>query len=121
MLCRGYATPVYVRTNLISYIHTLCRIVNQPLGQTTLILIPYAHIQRFTGNQIAKLYNLRDSNGFGMTERISLVSSFGATLFLGCYANIDYSDGSGMNLLDIAAKDWWDPALNVSKGMYFSL
>ena len=56
-----------------------------------------------------------------MTERISLVSSFGATLFLGCYANIDYSDGSGMNLLDIGAKDWWDPALKVSEGMYLCI
>ncbi len=72
-------------------------------------------MQRFTGNQIAKLYDNRDLNGFNLTERISLVSSFAASLFLGCYANIDYSDGSGMNLLDIVTKNWWSVAMDVSQ------
>ena len=69
--------------------------------------------QRFTGNQIAKLYQQHDSS-YNSTERISLVSSFGASLFLGCYSSIEYSDGSGMNLLDITSKDWWQTALDVS-------
>ncbi len=71
-------------------------------------------LQRFTGNQIAKMYENRDTNDFNSTERISLVSSFAASLFRGCYANIDFSDGSGMNLFDINTKDWWDTALKVS-------
>ncbi|XP_078147643.1 xylulose kinase [Centroberyx gerrardi] len=54
--------------------------------------------ERFTGNQIAKLQQSRPQE-YQDTERISLVSSFAASLFLGDYTAIDYSDGSGMNLL----------------------
>jgi len=42
------------------------------------------------------------------------VSNFLASLFLGDYAPIDWSDGSGMNLLNIHTKDWEDLLLEVS-------
>ncbi|NXA44613.1 XYLB kinase, partial [Nothocercus julius] len=61
--------------------------------------------ERFTGNQIAKIYS-QNPEVYMQTERISLVSSFAASLFLGAYAAIDYSDGSGMNLLKICEKEW---------------
>ncbi|NXE46706.1 XYLB kinase, partial [Casuarius casuarius] len=61
--------------------------------------------ERFTGNQIAKIYS-QNPEVYMQTERISLVSSFAASLFLGAYAPIDYSDGSGMNLLEICEKVW---------------
>nr|KAF6311470.1 xylulokinase [Myotis myotis] len=61
--------------------------------------------ERFTGNQIAKIYQ-QNPEAYSHTERISLVSSFAASLFLGSYCPIDYSDGSGMNLLQIQDKVW---------------
>ncbi|XP_075412153.1 xylulose kinase isoform X1 [Tenrec ecaudatus] len=67
--------------------------------------------ERFTGNQIAKVYQ-QNPEAYSQTERISLVSSFAASLFLGAYSPIDYSDGSGMNLLQIHDKIWSQACLN---------
>ncbi|TSK16086.1 Xylulose kinase [Bagarius yarrelli] len=50
--------------------------------------------ERFTANQIAKIYQFQQDR-YSETERISLVSSFAASLFLGNYAPVDYSDGKG--------------------------
>ncbi|CDW57196.1 xylulose kinase [Trichuris trichiura] len=46
-------------------------------------------------------------------QRISLVSSFLCTLFLGRYAPIDFSDGSGMNLLNLKTHMWAPECLKV--------
>ncbi|OWA50679.1 Xylulose kinase [Hypsibius exemplaris] len=67
--------------------------------------------ERFTGPQIARLY-ADNEEGYDATERISLVSSFVATLFLGAYAAIDWADASGMNLMDIHRKHWDSNCLN---------
>ncbi|CAM5113050.1 unnamed protein product [Natator depressus] len=67
--------------------------------------------ERFTGNQIAKIYS-QNPEVYVQTERISLVSSFAASLFLSAYAPIDYCDGSGMNLLQIHDKIWSTACLN---------
>ncbi|XP_036445502.1 xylulose kinase isoform X1 [Colossoma macropomum] len=69
--------------------------------------------ERFTGNQIAKIHQFQPDK-YNETERISLVSSFAASLFLGNYAAIDYSDGSGMNLMDIFTKQWSEPCLKAT-------
>lgn len=66
--------------------------------------------ERFTGNQIAKIAKTRRA-GYTKTERIALVSSYVASLIAGDYAPIDVSDGSGMNLMDIRARDWAPRAL----------
>ncbi|KAF2360695.1 Carbohydrate kinase FGGY N-terminal [Trinorchestia longiramus] len=66
--------------------------------------------ERFTGNQIARTYSTAPDI-YGNTEHISLVSSFACSLMIGQYAPIDYSDGSGMNLLDITTKDWNEECL----------
>nr|XP_044992366.1 xylulose kinase isoform X2 [Jaculus jaculus] len=61
--------------------------------------------ERFTGNQIAKIHQ-QNPEAYSHTERVTLVSNFAASLFLGSYCPIDYSDGSGMNLLQIQDKVW---------------
>jgi len=66
--------------------------------------------ERFTGNQIAKIYQTNRA-GYNNTERIALVSSFIPTLLTGAYVPIDVSDGSGMNLMDIRSKKWSGKAL----------
>eukprot|EP01052_Picozoa_sp_SAG31_P043670 SAG31_NODE_7350_length_1712_cov_1.873528_3_plen_152_part_00 len=54
------------------------------------------------------------TDGFSQTERISLVSSFGASIFAGQYAPIDIADGAGMNLMDIKTKKWHKSACAVA-------
>ncbi|XP_022693714.1 xylulose kinase-like isoform X2 [Varroa jacobsoni] len=61
--------------------------------------------ERFSGPQIAKIANEKASE-YNLTKRISLVSSFLSSLFVGNIAPIDVSDGSGMNLMDIRTNSW---------------
>lgn len=61
--------------------------------------------ERFTAAQIRKIYK-HQPKAYQQTVRISLVSSFLASIFLNEIAPIDLSDGSGMNLLDINKRSW---------------
>jgi len=56
--------------------------------------------ERFTGNQISRIHGVLPKV-YEETERIGLVSSMIATLFIGGYAPIDASDGAGMNLMNL--------------------
>ncbi|XP_047149723.1 xylulose kinase 2 [Vigna umbellata] len=69
--------------------------------------------ERFTGPQIKKIFDTQPEV-YDSTERISLVSSFMASLFVGVYAAIDHTDGSGMNLMDIKEKTWSKVALEAT-------
>lgn len=55
-------------------------------------------------------------NMYANTSRISLASSFLASLFLGAVAPMDISDVCGMNLWDIAGNDWSEPLLELTAG-----
>ncbi|KAG0207745.1 hypothetical protein BGX28_001078 [Mortierella sp. GBA30] len=61
--------------------------------------------ERYTGSQILKIIQ-KKPEVYAATERISLVSSFLASLLMAKYASIDAADGSGMNLLDIKSRTW---------------
>lgn len=68
--------------------------------------------ERYTGPQIRKLYETK-KDVYDDTERISLVSSFMASLLIGGYASIDETDAAGMNLMDIKHRIWSNIALEV--------
>ncbi|KAL2164063.1 hypothetical protein VTH06DRAFT_3277 [Thermothelomyces fergusii] len=70
---------------------------------------------RFTGTQIMRLRR-KLPDMYANTSRISLVSSFLASLFLGAVAPMDISDACGMNLWDIAANNWSEPLLELTAG-----
>jgi len=91
--------------------------------------------ERFTGNQIArvspdlgllvkylveqliysKIFRLHPDE-YSSTSRISLVSSFIPSLFLGTIAPIEISDASGMNLMDVLTCKWDDRLLSICGG-----
>jgi xylulokinase len=89
-----------------------CRALEAALGgpQAVADLTGSRAYERFTGNQIAKIFQTRRA-AYDATERIALVSSFIASLLIGDYAPIDASDGSGMNLMDLRRKAWAPAAL----------
>ncbi|KAF8576471.1 actin-like ATPase domain-containing protein [Ramaria rubella] len=66
--------------------------------------------ERFTGPQIAKIYSTNPA-AYDATVRISLVSSWIASLFLGNFAPIEVSDASGMNLMNVLTMKWEDELL----------
>lgn len=69
--------------------------------------------ERCTGPQVRKMYQTRWSV-YDSTERISLVSSFMASVLIGGYACIDETDGAGMNLMDIVTRELRKDALEAT-------
>ena len=68
--------------------------------------------ERFTGAQVKHIYKYQPEIYFN-TERISLISSFLATLLVGEHVPIDFGDGSGMNILDIHKNKWNQNILDI--------
>jgi xylulokinase len=69
--------------------------------------------ERFTGPQIRKFFK-REPDRYAATDRIHLVSSFLASLLAGEHAPIDPGDGSGMNLMDLSTRQWWQAAVDAT-------
>lgn len=65
---------------------------------------------RFTGLQIRKMATRKDPERYKKTLRISLVSSFLASILQGKFANIEQAEACGMNIYDIEKEDY-DPSL----------
>ena len=62
-------------------------------------------VERFTGPQIRRFFKT-DPDAFARTARIHLVSSFIASVIAGKSVPIDFGDGAGMNLLNLANQTW---------------
>uniref|UniRef100_M1A1K6 Xylulose kinase n=1 Tax=Solanum tuberosum TaxID=4113 RepID=M1A1K6_SOLTU len=69
--------------------------------------------ERYVGPQIRKIFETQPEI-YQNTERVSLVSSFMASLLIGGYACIDQTDGAGMNLMDIEHRTWSKIALEAT-------
>ena len=69
--------------------------------------------ERFTAAQIRKFAS-KDPAGYARTDRIHLVSSFMASLLAGAHAPLEPGDASGMNLMDLAARQWSGKALDAT-------
>jgi xylulokinase len=69
--------------------------------------------ERFTGPQIRR-FSTHEPAAYTATDRIHLVSSYLASLLVGRHAPVDPGDGSGMNLMDLAAQEWWPPAVEAT-------
>ncbi|PGH17131.1 D-xylulose kinase A [Helicocarpus griseus UAMH5409] len=72
---------------------------------------------RFTGPQILR-FQRKYPDAYKKTARISLVSSFLASLFLGKIAPFDISDVCGMNLWDMEKGGWNERLLALCAGPY---
>ncbi|XP_061704377.1 xylulose kinase [Cydia pomonella] len=89
-----------------------CRALEEAVGGSEALakITGSTAYERFTGPQIRKMFRTKP-RVYQAASRISLVSSFACSLFLGRIADIDLSDGSGMNLLDVHSKSWSEECL----------
>ncbi|XP_073125229.1 xylulose kinase 2-like isoform X2 [Henckelia pumila] len=92
-----------------------CRAIEKAVGgplELSKLTGSCAH-ERYTGPQIRKMFETQPKV-YHDTERISVVSSFMASLLIGSYACIDQTDGAGMNLMDIKLRNWSRIALEAT-------
>jgi xylulokinase len=79
-------------------------------GHSTLVSVSGSRaIERFSGPQIRKFWKT-EPVAYAATAEVTLVSAFLASVLIGRSAPIDYGDGAGMNLLELATGRY-SPAL----------
>lgn len=76
---------------------------------------------RFTGLQIRKLAVRKAPDAYKKTSRISLVSSFLATVLLGKIAPIEHADACGMNIFNIKENRYDEELTAVAAGVHQEL
>jgi xylulokinase len=69
--------------------------------------------ERFTGPQIRR-FSKTERQSYLSTGRVHLISSFLASLLAGQQAPLEPGDASGMNLMDLATRAWWPPAVGAT-------
>ena len=92
-----------------------CAVLTSALGGPAAVarLTGSRAYERFTGAQIHR-FAATEPDAYMRTGRIHLVSSFMASLLAGGDAPLDPGDASGMNLMDLAARDWSAAALRAA-------
>lgn len=95
------ASPIWMDTSCTESCQSMEKCIGGPLELAG--MTGSRAYERFTGHLIRQFIN---ENGLDACSRVSLVSSFGASLLVGDFASIDASDGAGMNLMDIKSLDW---------------
>lgn len=95
--------PIWMDSSSTKY----CRTLEQYAGgaENLAHVTGSAGFERFTGNQFAKIA-YEQPGVYSKTEHLTLISCFVSELFLGKYTQVDTSDGSGMNMMDIRTKKW---------------
>lgn len=94
-----------------------CRFIEKFVGGATKLaqITGSRAYERFTGPQIAKIFKRR-KEVYLVTERITLISNFLASVLCGSYAPLDASDASGTNMMDLRTKRWSDECLEAVVG-----
>lgn len=73
---------------------------------------------RFTGLQIRKLAVRTAPDVYKNTDKISLVSSFVATVLLGKFTPVEEADACGMNIYNVEKSDFDDELVAVAAGVH---
>lgn len=82
-----------------------CRELEERFGKRLQQVTGSPAIERFTGPQIRHFAHTAPV-AYAQTTRIHLVSSFLCSWLCGGDAPVDYGDGAGMNLLNLATGNW---------------